>query len=239
VAVFDRPQGTRASLDRAGRIGIVREFVRIGIQAVLLFAPYGGLGWRNAWLYLAMVLCFQLLLTGTLLRRNPELINVRGGVQPGGKRWDLALIVVVFLLGYSSLIVASLDAGRDGWSATAPWLVGVGVALFAAGSVAIFWSMTENTHFEGTVRIQENRDHEVCSSGPYRLVRHPGYLGMVLGNLALPLALGSRAAALPIAAAVMLLILRTALEDRTLHRELRGNAEYAASTRYRLVPGVW
>jgi protein-S-isoprenylcysteine O-methyltransferase Ste14 len=101
------------------------------------------------------------------------------------------------------------------------------------------WAMVVNTHFEATVRIQEEREHQVCSSGPYEIVRHPGYVSMILLAFANPLILGSRWAFAPAGLIVLLVLARTALEDRTLQDELLGYKEYAASTRYRLLPGVW
>jgi protein-S-isoprenylcysteine O-methyltransferase Ste14 len=228
-----------AALDRRGLIGLIREYLRIALQAALLFGAYGGLGWAHAWLYIGLLVTYQTLLTAILLRRNPELINVRSQLQEGFHAWDLVLVIAGFLLAYASLVVAGLDAGRYGWSSMPSWLAWCGVGALVLGSGLILWAMVENAHFEGLVRIQTDREHRVCSSGPYRLVRHPGYLGMILGILALPFLLGSWWAALPIAAAILVLILRTALEDRTLRRELRGYTAYADGTPYRLVPGIW
>jgi protein-S-isoprenylcysteine O-methyltransferase Ste14 len=99
--------------------------------------------------------------------------------------------------------------------------------------------MAENPFFEKTVRIQSERDHYVIDTGPYRVVRHPGYVGLVPWVLSIPLLLVSARAFLPAGLAVISLLVRTALEDRTLHKKLPGYAEYAARVRSRLVPGVW
>jgi protein-S-isoprenylcysteine O-methyltransferase Ste14 len=102
------------------------------------------------------------------------------------------------------------------------------------------WAMAVNTHFEKTVRIQHDRGHRVIDSGPYRIVRHPGYLGAILGfTLAAPLLLGSWWSFVPAVAAVVCLIIRTSLEDRTLQNELDGYKDYAQNVRYRLLPGLW
>jgi protein-S-isoprenylcysteine O-methyltransferase Ste14 len=229
----------RAKLERRGRVGTIREYARIAVQAALLFGAYGGLGWLEAWVYLGLVAAFQTLLTAVLMWRDPALLNARGGLQPGGKSWDVVLIASVFLLSYASLVVAGLDAGRYGWSSMPSQLAWCGVAVFVPAFGLILWAMAENTHFEGTVRIQTDREHRVCSSGPYARIRHPGYLGMILGNLCVPFILRSWWAGVPIAAAVLLLVLRSALEDGTLQRELPGYAAYSDTTPYRLVPGVW
>ena len=101
------------------------------------------------------------------------------------------------------------------------------------------WAMWANAFFSTAARVQGERGHVVCSSGPYRLVRHPGYAGFVLQALATPLLLGSRWALAPGVAAAVSMIVRTALEDRMLQAQLPGYAEYARKVRYRLVPGVW
>jgi protein-S-isoprenylcysteine O-methyltransferase Ste14 len=143
----------------------------------------------------------------------------------------------MFLIGLP--LVAGLDTGRFsgiqlGWT----WF-GLGVLLYGASSAIILWSMLVNQHFEGLVRIQNDRDHQVVMGGSYHWVRHPGYLGMVWLNVSLPLILGSRWALVPAAVCLGLTVLRTALEDRTLQRELPGYRSYTQQTPYRLFPGVW
>jgi protein-S-isoprenylcysteine O-methyltransferase Ste14 len=114
-----------------------------------------------------------------------------------------------------------------------------GLALLAAGIAIVTWGMTVNRFAETSVRIQNDRGHTVITSGPYRLVRHPMYVGAILLYAATPLILGSLWAAALSAVIMILFLIRTALEDRTLRRELPGYADYAAHTRYRLLPGVW
>jgi protein-S-isoprenylcysteine O-methyltransferase Ste14 len=99
--------------------------------------------------------------------------------------------------------------------------------------------MAANRYLETTVRIQEERGHQVVNSGPYRFVRHPMYVGVILQFMALPMVLGSKWAFVPAGVVVLLFVIRTGLEDRTLRNELAGYAQYAESTRYRLLPGVW
>jgi len=107
------------------------------------------------------------------------------------------------------------------------------------GFVLVFWGMAANTYFSSYVRIQEDRGHTTITSGPYRYVRHPGYLGMIISALVIPLVLGSWWALIPSGLAASVMILRTALEDKTLQEELEGYKEFTQKTRYRLVPWLW
>jgi protein-S-isoprenylcysteine O-methyltransferase Ste14 len=129
---------------------------------------------------------------------------------------------------------------RFGWSPHIPWGVQLAALVFVVlGFGFASWAMIANAFFAGPVRIQDERGHAVASEGPYRFVRHPGYVGWIVSGVALPLMLGSGWALIPAVLAAVALIIRTALEDRTLREELDGYTEYAQRVRYRLVPGIW
>jgi protein-S-isoprenylcysteine O-methyltransferase Ste14 len=117
------------------------------------------------------------------------------------------------------------------------WAWPVGVALFATGLGVSAWAMAANPFFEGTVRLQPGQ--KVVDSGPYRFVRHPGYVGLILLSLAMPLLLLSVWAFVPAVIAGAWVVVRTALEDAMLRRELPGYAQYATRVGHRLVPGLW
>jgi protein-S-isoprenylcysteine O-methyltransferase Ste14 len=135
--------------------------------------------------------------------------------------------------------VAGLDQ-RYGWSSGIEPVAQIGAMLLViAGHALVVWATGVNAYFSQVVRIQTERGHTVISSGPYRYVRHPGYVGGILVTLAAPLLLGSAWALIPGVLGALLLVVRTALEDRTLLQELAGYGEYAESVRYRLVPGLW
>ena len=116
---------------------------------------------------------------------------------------------------------------------------GLGVLTAFASQMFVLWAMASNPFFVTTVRIQVERQHTAISAGPYRLVRHPGYLGSVIYNLAVPLVLGSWWTLIPALITIVLIVVRTALEDKTLHAELADYPEYARAVHFRLIPGLW
>ena len=221
---------------------ILRRFLPIvfslAITSVCLFGSAGRLDWSNAWVLLGINFAASLV-SSTLLWRNPELLAERSNVK-AGKNWDKAIVAVVVLLGpVATWVTAGLDT-RFHWSATMPplaFIAGVAIAIQAAALIA--WSMWSNKFFSSVVRIQKDRGHVVVSAGPYRFVRHPGYTGISAFTLVTPLILNSRWALVPAVATAAVSVLRTVLEDRTLHNELDGYADYARRVKYRLVPAIW
>jgi protein-S-isoprenylcysteine O-methyltransferase Ste14 len=198
--------------------------------------------WWQAWLSAGLAILASAVSRALALRRNPDLAAERAqstGAE-GTKSWDRLIVPVIALLGpVVSYIVAGLDQ-RFGWSPDLP----VAVNLVSAGVIVLgyalgTWAMVENRFFSSVVRIQKDRGHTVVTTGPYRFLRHPSYAGGVWAALAGPLLLGSLWALLPAGLVVVGVVMRTALEDRTLQEELPGYAEYARQTRYRLLPGVW
>jgi protein-S-isoprenylcysteine O-methyltransferase Ste14 len=207
--------------------------------AATLFVPAGRLDWSAAWVYLGIVNGFMIANIVYLQRENPELVRQRTRLGRGTKRWDVVWSIFFTPLFLAVYVVAGLDAGRYGWSSMPAWLWGVGLALFLPGMALFSRAMGENPFFEKTVRIQSERGHRVVDTGPYRLMRHPGYLGFFAWILSTPLLLGSCWAFVPALLSIAGVVVRTALEDRTLRTELPGYADYARRVRYRLVPGLW
>ncbi|HVM70442.1 MAG TPA: isoprenylcysteine carboxylmethyltransferase family protein [Anaerolineales bacterium] len=210
------------------------------IFGALLFLVAGRLDWMQGWVYLGMNALTQALSAVYLIPRRPDMLAERSQVREGTKGWDRLLAPAILIVGtFAVLLTAGLDV-RFGWSEPIPgglWWAGLGFAF--ASQMFVLWAMASNPYFATTVRIQADRNHTVSTQGPYRLVRHPGYAGSLVYNLALPLVLGARWVFIPALLTIVLTFLRTALEDRTLQKELAGYREYASQTRYRLIPGVW
>ena len=178
-----------------------------------------------------------------LARHDPELLAERlkaSPVQEGQPGWDRALMIAMLVAGIGVLLVPGLDVVRFGWSEALPVPLEIAaMVLHIPGLLLVGWTMSTNTFLARVVKIDEERGHSVITTGPYAWVRHPMYLAVVVLLLAFPLALGSRWGLIPAGAMVAALVIRTALEDRALHRGLEGYASYARTTRYRLVPGIW
>ncbi len=220
-------------------IGLV--VVYLTIPLVLLVCG-GDFGWWQAWVY--SLLIFAAGIGGRIWaeRRHPGLTAERQNIEKmqSTKAWDKVLAPLMALsLSFPLVTVAGLDY-RYGWSPAFPlWLVILGFILIALGYAFGVWAMAENRFFSSTVRIQMDRGHEVCDSGPYRIVRHPGYGGNVLPLLGIVLALGSVWTLIPAAVALIIAVIRTVLEDQTLQEELPGYQDYARRVRYRLIPGIF
>ncbi len=230
----------RFRLDRDGKKEVVRGTLRFFFHLALLLLAAGRSDWFNAWAYIGFYLLLHAVYVIAMLKADPQLLNERGRfMQANTKAFDKVFYALYIPLFFITLIVAGLDAGRHA-GARLPFGASIAGMLIALPTfLFVLWAMLVNTHFEATVRIQEERGHQVCTSGPYKIVRHPGYVGMIILAFANPLILGSRWAFAPGGIIALLVLARTMLEDRTLQDELPGYKEYAENTRYRLLPGVW
>jgi protein-S-isoprenylcysteine O-methyltransferase Ste14 len=214
--------------------------------AVLVATPFiaaGSVNWPIAWASMGIYAAISVL---NFFFVDPELVRERsrGLALPTGagtKGWDQALAATSWIFFFPlTLLAAGLDIGRFGWSLPLPVVVQIpALIVFALGNALGSWAMVSNRYFSTFVRLQHDRAHQVETRGPYRYIRHPGYAGVVAGALALPLALGSRWALLPAVVGASGFVLRTALEDRVLLKELDGYMDYASQVHHRLVPGVW
>ncbi len=231
--------GTAASLSPAGGSLIAKMIVVTFLVPVLIFGAAGRIDWPAAWIYTALRVGLFLVPTAWLARSRPELVNERASPGENVKRWDVLLIRAYLPFAFGVGVVAGLDAGRYGWSSMPIWLQAIGFAGVVFGHWLPFWAMATNPFFSSHVRIQDDRGHEVVSSGPYRYVRHPGYVGTIVIWFSTGLCLGSWWSLVPAAAIGVLFVARTYLEDRTLLEELPGYVVYAEEVPSRLAPHVW
>jgi protein-S-isoprenylcysteine O-methyltransferase Ste14 len=218
---------------------LLRTFAALVIILALVFVPAGTLRWPEAWAFLA----FYILIVGGgvlwMKRKSPELLKERMSNKSDVKKWDKIILSVYTLLFIVMIILIGLDAVRFAWSRV-PWPVeALGFLGCLPVVVLLYRVMVHNPFLSEKVRIQTDRGQIVCTTGPYRHVRHPMYAGVILFIFCFPLSLGSLYGFIPAAGIAALFVLRTSLEDKTLRRELPGYREYAAKVRYRLIPGIW
>lgn len=238
------PPPETVTLNKYGYNAIARHVFTVIFTCLPLFLAAGTFSWNMAWVYSAATLIGWLALSAILAVENPSLLNERGKRtrdMVGTKQWDWIILSIYSLLLLVAPIIAGLDY-RYGWSdqtATSPVVNIIGILLQLLSFVPLTWAMAVNKFFRATVQIHTENGQQVAATGPYRLVRHPGYIGVIWQFIALPLALGTWIAAIPALIGVSLFTVRTKLEDDALRSELPGYPEFAENTRYRLLPGIW
>lgn len=214
--------------------------VLVVIMALIFFSSAGHYDIPRAWyFFISMIIYFYISII-VLYRFNPTLIAERLKMKKDAKKWDKILMRITNLFGvYILFVIAGLDVGRFRWSYLGVHSLVIGYLLWVLSNFFSTWAMTVNPHFEPTVRIQNDRNHRVVTSGPYRFIRHPGYLGGALFYVSTPLIIGSAYAFIPAGIAIILTIIRTILEDKTLQNELDGYLEYSNRIKYKVIPGIW
>jgi len=229
---------------RTSPLGEPRGEGRISIQTIarLSFLPLLAgvailLRWQRLWLYLAAMAATLAVNLLVMRARNPAVVRRRLARARPESAFDRVVMVGGIVLGIAVFGVASFEALV---LATKPlpwsWAV-VGLILHVLGDVPAVWAISENPFARREIHLQP--EHQVITTGPYRWVRHPMYVGMIVMLAGWPLVLGSLWAFVPTAAIAAMMIARTAFEDRMLRRDLPGYEEYAQRTRFRLLPGVW
>ncbi|MFN8256505.1 MAG: isoprenylcysteine carboxylmethyltransferase family protein [Bacteroidales bacterium] len=218
---------------------LFRSLAGIATVFVLLFLSAGRFDYWQGWLY-SVFSILMILMNYLAMKGNPELISERFKPGKGMKWWDKWFFRLSAPVYFAMLIVAGLDSGRFQWSpAFDPEIYVAGAALSLLGQGIFTLAKRQNHYFSSVVRIQTERGHIVCDTGLYRIVRHPGYMGSILSNLGLPLLLGSMWCFIPTIFSIILILIRTWLEDQTLKAELAGYIEYSDKTRFRILPFIW
>lgn len=205
-----------------------------------LFVSAGTVDWAGGWLLLLILAYAAIGEVVVLAARNRALLTERSRPlrDPAFEPWDRQITLVAGMLFLAVLVVSGLDH-RFGWTPALPGpVMATGAAAALAGNSLFLWAMASNGTFFRGVRIDADH-HDVARAGPYRIVRHPGYLGAIIAQLTMPIAAGTLVALLPAALGAAALVRRTQLEDRFLIESLAGYAAFAGQTRYRLVPAVW
>jgi protein-S-isoprenylcysteine O-methyltransferase Ste14 len=218
---------------------MLRGFLFVGLTLVAMFVLAGRISYWQGWVFAAVYVPF-LTATWVLFRSKQDLIRERLRPGPGVKWWDKIFFALYVPASISIVCVAGLDAGRFAWTGRLPAaLYIICYVVMILSFLLVTWAMWTNKFFSRAVRIQTDRGHYVVQNGPYRFVRHPGYLGGIFALPSMALVLGSLWALVPAGASVILILVRTYLEDATLRKELAGYADYAQKVKSLLLPKIW
>jgi len=217
----------------------IKVIIAIIVMLLLLFGSAGTIYWIEAWILIILYFIYVIGFFIWLKKNNPELLKERTSRQSEGKCWDKIILTIYTILLMSMLVVCGIDAGRFHWSNLPLILKIIGFTGYIPSAIIIFLTVKENAYLSKVVRIQKDRSQQVVKTGPYKYVRHPMYSAIILMILFTPFALGSFAALIFSGLIIILFIIRTYLEDKTLQNELSGYKEYIKEVHYRLVPGLW
>jgi len=218
---------------------VVKGILSLPLIIAFIIILAGRINYWQGWVF-GGICCLSALIQSIAFVNKTDLARERFKPGPGTKWWDKVIFALYTLVFFGVIVIASLDAGRFRWTTQlhlSVYLIGYIVHLLS--HFIISWSMWVNRFFSTTVRIQTDRGQEVIQNGPYRFVRHPGYVGGILLAISSSLILGSLWALIPAGGVVFPLIIRTYLEDNTLQKELQGYSDYIEKVRYRLLPGIW
>jgi protein-S-isoprenylcysteine O-methyltransferase Ste14 len=218
---------------------IIRAIVTFLIFGAVIFLLAGRLDYWQGWSYVLLNIVI-IFLTIYIFRDNPELVMERQKPGPGVKWWDKVFYAFFLPANLAYVVIGPLDSGRYHWTSGFPWYGYVaGFLLYILSHIIKNWAMYVNPYFSSMVRIQKDRGQKVIQKGPYARVRHPGYTSVFFLGTGTALIFGSWWALIPAGFTILLIFIRTWLEDITLQKELEGYREYQNKVRYRLIPGVW
>ena len=238
----ERPKRASEIISEVGWKAWLRFAAFTLLLPMVLFIAAGRLNWVWGWVYVGITVSLTLISRIAVIRKNPDLIAERAQSldREDVKGWDRLILFFLLLIGpLAIMIVAGLDE-RLGWSPQIPLAFRLAaLAIMVSGYTVATWAMAVNRYYSAVVRIQKDRGQTVVMGGPYRFVRHPSYATGIVASLMIPILLGSLWALIPCGLVVLLTVIRTGLEDRTLREELDGYKEYAQRVRYRLLPGIW
>lgn len=233
------PAGENQNQSESQSSIIARGVLALVVYAAVWFALAGRLTWWQGWAFLLAFVGFLSVLVWRVSARNPDLIRERNQPAEVAEPWDREIVRIYTAVLLILLVLAALDGGRFQWSSLPPGVEVLGWLLLAFAGWMIWHVMMTNAFLSSWARLQEDRGQVVVREGAYRRIRHPMYLGIIVGILGIPLALSSAWSLIPSIVIVGLFVYRTYREDRMLIQGLAGYAEYAGEVRYRLVPGVW
>jgi len=223
---------------------ILFMFGALLLQLILFFCFAGRLDILRAWTFFSVEFIYGIIWSVTLYKFFPEVLEMRSQLGKGSEPWEKILPVSYAIVGwFVQMIVMAWDIGVYRWTNLTPFVLLIcsiiGYTLLVFCRLLGNWAMIENRHFEWTARIQEDKGHEVITTGPYKYIRHPGYASTIGYQISLILIFGSIAGSIPALIASFIFVVRTYFEDKMLKEKLDGYMEYSQKVKYRLIPGIW
>jgi len=231
--------GIQKVINRGAKTYMIRSVIAPILMAVLYFAAAGSMNNHYAWIYFILFFVLSVSANGFFYINHRDLLFHRNSIKSDAKGWDKILMPTAVFSGFHlQSIVMGLDA-RFNWSYLGHRFSIIGLVIFIISFLFTIWAMYVNRYFEANVRIQHDREHRVISEGPYRFIRHPGYVSFIMTTFSIPLIFGSLYGFINAVISTVLILIRTGMEDQTLKNELDGYADYAQKVKYRILPGFW
>lgn len=228
---------TQTKLSQGALIKVVlfRLVMVIPLMFAMFFLPAGTLNYWQAWMYLGTLFIPMIFVSIYLIKNDPGLLErrMKFGEKQKEQKKIINLSIIYYLLAF---ILPGLDH-RFGWSHVSTVVSIVADILVAIGYGIVILVFRENSYASRIVEVTQ--EQKVVSSGPYAIVRHPMYVGVILMYGLSPLALGSYWAIIPALAIIPILVARITNEENLLREELKGYNDYILKTKYRLIPGIW
>lgn len=216
-----------------------KSFIGVMIFNSIIFIAAGKLSYVEGLTYL-FISTLGLVLNVISMKNKEELMAERSKPGENIKSWDKKILGLSALMTIITYIIAGLDSGRFNWSPKfqLQYLI-IGIIITLVGQISFLVAKNQNKFFSSVARIQTERNHSVCDTGVYKIVRHPGYFGMIISWLGFPLVLGSLFSIIPVIISITLIIIRTQLEDKMLTEELLEYKDYSKKTNFKLIPLIW
>jgi len=217
---------------------VIRFILMYIILALALFIPAGTILWLQGGIYIIIMIVFSTSFIIYLKKKDPELLKARAKTKTT-ESWDKKIGIIAGVFFLAMYILPGFDAVRFHWSSVPLLINMIGFAGMILAVIFFLLVSRENTYLSRVVEIQDERGHRVITTGPYKIVRHPMYLAVIVLYICHCLALGSLYSLIPCTGLIITIIFRIYYEDKKLHEELEGYKEYAEKTRFKLIPGIW
>ncbi|MBN1265157.1 MAG: isoprenylcysteine carboxylmethyltransferase family protein [Anaerolineales bacterium] len=218
---------------------IVTGLFGLAVFACVWFWIAGGVCWWQGWVFLLTFILYVSILVWRISRLNPDLVRERNLPAEKAEAWDRKVMGIYSAVLVVLLILSALDGGRFHWSFVPLGIQLLGWGLLVLAGTVIWQVMKTNAYLSSWARLQDDRGQVVVQEGLYQHIRHPMYLGIIVGFTGIPLVLGSWWAMVPAFIIAGLFIYRTVREDQMLIDGLPGYHEYTKNVKYRLLPRIW